>query len=74
MEDDLFDEDDAEGTDIALDELGLIEGQKFSLHYDFGDDWMFAIRVIKIEEVKRHRKPMLLSSKGSVEQHPEGEE
>lgn len=38
MEDDLFDEDDAEGTDIALDELGLIEGRKFSLHYDFGDD------------------------------------
>ena len=31
MEDDLFDEDDAEGTDIALDELGLIEGRKFSL-------------------------------------------
>ena len=74
MEDDLFDEDDAEGTDIALDELGLVEGQKFSLHYDFGDDWMFAIRVMKIEEIKRHRKPMLLSSKGSVEQHPEGEE
>ena len=74
MEDDLFDEDDAEGTDIALDELGLIEGQKFSLHYDFGDDWMFAIRVMKIEEVKRHRKPMLLGSKGSVEQYPEGEE
>ena len=74
MEDDLFDEDDAEGTDIALDELGLIEGQKFSLHYDFGDDWMFAIRVMKIEEVKKHCKPMLLSSKGSVEQYPEGEE
>lgn len=72
--DDLFDEDDAEGTDIALDELGLIEGQKFSLHYDFGDDWMFAIRVMKIEEVKKHRKLMLLSSKGSVEQYPEGEE
>ena len=35
---------------------------------------MFAIRVMKIEEVKKHRKPMLLSSKGSVEQHPEGEE
>ena len=74
MEDGLFDEDDAEGTDIALDELGLIEGQKFSLHYDFGDDWMFAIRVMKIEEVKNHRKPMLLNSKGSVEQYPEGEE
>ena len=40
----------------------------------FGDDWMFAIRVMKIEEVKRHRKPMLLGSKGSVEQYPEGEE
>ena len=59
---------------LHWDELGLIEGQKFSLHYDFGDDWMFAIRVMKIEEVKRHRKPMLLGSKGSVEQYPEGEE
>ena len=28
----------------------------------------------KIEEVKRHHKPKLLSSKGSVEQCPEGEE
>lgn len=74
MEVDMFDEDDAERTDIALDELGLIEGQKFSLHYDFGDDWMFAIRVMKIEEVKRHHKPKLLGSKGSVEQYPEGEE
>lgn len=73
MEVDMFDEDDSEGTDIALDELGLIEGQKFSLHYDFGDDWMFAIRVMKIEEVKRYRKPKLLSAKGSVEQYPEGE-
>ena len=25
-----------------------------------------------LEEIKRHRKPMLLSSKGSVEQYPEG--
>ena len=40
-------------------------------HYDFGDDWMFAIRVMKIEEVKRHHKPKLLSSKGSVEQYPD---
>jgi hypothetical protein len=35
---------------------------------------MFAIRVMKIEEVIRHRKPKLLSAKGSVEQYPEGEE
>ena len=52
---------------------GGIEGQKFSLHYDFGGDWMFAIRVMEIEEVKRHHKPKLLSAKGSVEQYPEGE-
>ena len=35
---------------------------------------MFAICVMKIEEVKSHHKPKLLSLKGSVEQYPAGEE
>lgn len=36
-------------TDIALDKIGLQKGQKFTLHYDFGDDWMFPIRVMEIK-------------------------
>lgn len=38
---------------IMLDKLGLTEGQKFLLHYDVGDDWMFSIGVEKIAEEKQ---------------------
>lgn len=71
MEDEMFDEDENEGTDIELDELDLIKGQKFSLHYDFGDDWMFTIHVAKIEKVKGYQESMLITAKGKVEQYPE---
>ncbi len=74
MEDEMFDEEENEGTDIELDEVGLVKGQKFSLHYDFGDDWMFTIHVTKIEKVKAYQEPMLLNAKGKVEQYPEWEE
>ena len=50
-------------TDIALDELGLYNGQKFLLHYDFGDDWIFHIRVLNIIEVKESFKPRIIKSR-----------
>ena len=31
-------EGDEPCADITLDEVGLCKGQKFALHYDFGDD------------------------------------
>ena len=31
-------EGDEPSTDITLDEIGLCKGQRFVLHYDFGDD------------------------------------
>ena len=58
-------------TDIKLDELELYKGQKFSLHYDFGADWMFAIGVSKITEVAEKTKPCIIKSKGSIEQYPD---
>ena len=57
-------------TDITIDELGLYKGQKFSLHYDFGDDWMFTIRVSNISEDSAKRKPCVIKSKGSIQQYP----
>ena len=50
-------------TDTTLDELKLYKGQKFSLHYDFGDDWMFTIRVSNISEDSAKRKPCIIKSK-----------
>ena len=62
-------EDDAT-TDIALDKLKLNKGQKFSLHYDFGDDWMFTITVHKINEVEESFEPRIVKSKGQIQQFP----
>lgn len=62
-------EDDAT-TDIALDKLKLNKGQKFSLHYDFGDDWMFTITVHKINEVEESFEPRIVKSKGQIQQYP----
>lgn len=59
---------------ITLDELGLVEKQKFSLHYDFGDDWMFAITVKKISEVPEKIKPRMIKSKGNIQQYPDWDE
>ena len=62
-------EDDA-STDIALDKLKLNKGQKFLLHYDFGDDWMFTITVHKINEVEESFEPRIVKSKGQILQYP----
>jgi len=58
-------------TRIKIDQLELEEGQTFSLHYDFGDDWMFAINVQKIEKSKVKFVPFVLRSKGKIEQYPD---
>lgn len=64
-------EEDTPSTDIALDALGLITRQKFTLHYDFGDNWLFAINVRKIEETSWRVVPTVLQEKGRVEQYPD---
>jgi hypothetical protein len=63
-------QDDGPSTDIKIDKLELEKGQKFSLHYDYGDDWMFTINVQKIEETDGTVKSALIRSKGEVEQYP----
>ena len=54
--------------------LRLVKGQNFSLHYDFGDDWMFTIRVSKISEVQGSFEPRIVKAKGSVQQYPDWDE
>ena len=56
-------------TKTRLDSLKLETRQTFSLHYDFGDDWMFAINVQKIEEIKVKSAPIVIKSKGVIEQY-----
>ena len=61
--------DDEPSTRIAIDKLRLKKGQNFSLHYDFGDDWMFTIHVQKIEKEEGKITPEVLKAKGQIEQY-----
>ena len=63
-------EEDEPSTKIILDELRLVEKQKFSLHYDFGDDWMFVITVKKISKVTEKIEACITKSKGYIQQYP----
>jgi hypothetical protein len=51
-----------------------VKGQKFSLHYDFGDDWMFAISVQKVAETSEKKILRVVRGKGSAEQYPDWDE
>ena len=63
-------EGDEPSTRVKLDKLGLMIKQKFSLHYDFGDDWMFTITVQNITETAEKTAPNVIKAKGSIEQYP----
>ena len=67
-------EDGGPSTDIAIDEIGLVKGQNFSLHYDYGDDWMFTIHVQKIDDETKKISPKLIKAVGHVEQYPDWDE
>ena len=62
--------EDEPSTKIAIDRLKLEKGQNFSLHYDFGDDWMFTIHVQKIEKEEEETVPKVIKAKGEIEQYP----
>lgn len=67
-------EDGEPSTRVKLDKIGLVMKQKFSLHYDFGDDWMFTITVQKITETSEKVNPTVIKEKGSIEQYSEWDE
>ena len=54
---------------VKLDKIGIEMKQKFSLHYDFGDDWMFTITVQNISETSEKIAPNVIKGKGSIEQY-----
>ena len=58
-------------TQIRLDRLRLQEKQKFLLHYDFGDDWLFTINVEKINKTEMAILPRVIKQKGEIEQYPD---
>lgn len=67
-------EDDEPSTSERIDNIGLEIKQKFFLHYDFGDDWMFTIAVQNITETAKKMAPTVIKRKGSIEQYPDWDE
>ena len=65
---------DERSTRTKVGKLGLGEKQKFALHYDFGDDWMFIINVQKIIPEMEYEEPRIIKSKGKLEQYPTWDE
>ncbi len=58
----------------TLDQAGLCKGKKFLYLFDFGDEWTFQCKVLKVVE-EDTPVPMILKSKGkSPEQYPNWEE
>ena len=62
---------DRPSTNIRIDKIGLVKGQNFSLHYDYGVDWMFVIHVQSITETEESFMPRLIKGKGKVDQYPD---
>ena len=63
-------EEDEPSTKIILDELRLVEKQKFSLHYDFGDDCWICDHSKKISKVAEKIEACITKSKGYIQQYP----
>lgn len=61
----------APSTKTRIDRVGLAEGQNFSLHYDFGDDWMFVLHVQKVASESMTNTVRVIKEKGHIEQYPD---
>lgn len=61
----------APSTKVKIDRIGLVQGQNYSLHYDFGDDWMFVIHVQKITSDSDANITRVMKEKGHIEQYPD---
>jgi len=65
--------DDApSGEDIEIGTIPLEPGQTMELHYDFGDDWRFTVKLVRIEPPgAKIKAPKILEKHGkSPEQYP----
>jgi hypothetical protein len=52
-----------------LKELELQENQEFYFLYDFGDEWLFNINVLKIENGLSYKTPRTIDSQGKLKQY-----
>lgn len=58
------------GTKVKLDRLHLCKGQHFLFLYDFGDEWMFDVKVEEVYEEQASVKNRIIEVNGELEQYP----
>jgi hypothetical protein len=56
-----------------LSKFHLVKGDKFLYIFDFGDEWRFQIRVLRVVD-ELVKTPAVLKSKGQVSQYGDNEE
>lgn len=56
-------------ANTRLNDVGLVKGTKFLFHYDFGDDWMFNVSLVKVLEDFTSSFPSLVKGKGKLRQY-----
>lgn len=61
-------------NEVYLRDAKLVVRNKYLYLYDFGDDWMFYITVIKIRETDQETFVTTIESKGDLCQYPDWEE
>lgn len=71
-----WDEDEPMARDVLIQNADLKPKQTLSLLYDFGDDWRFQLKLLRIDPVdKKLKRPELIESEGTApEQYPSWED
>lgn len=73
-EDEMEDNVNPSTDEVSLRDLQLADGQKFLYVFDFGDDWRFSCRVLKILD-EQTKEPQVVRSVGDApEQYPDFDE
>ena len=59
--------------DIKIGTIPLAPGQTMELHYDFGDDWRFAVKLDRIEPPgSKTKAPKILEKHGKAPEQYSG--
>lgn len=58
--------------EVCLLDVNLVVRNKLLYLYDFGDEWMFYITVMKIRKTDQVTPTKLIHSQGELEQYPDG--
>jgi len=65
-------EDDEDlSSDVTLDDLGLTAGKQFKYLFDFGDEWVFQCKVIKVLDERVDKTAIIKSVGESPDQYPD---